>query len=177
MHSFPFGSPRTLLDHARTPALLLVLASGCSASHADLTGTALGIDFSDIKAVFYGGPYLVMTPSVDVDCEGVAFVRQTYEQGVPPTDDEVELIQFTYVAGDLAKGNKSIAENDAEVTSIVLATDGAQLEFERATGGTINVDSLDTEKSASGTIDSVTFVDGAISGDFTAEWCRNLRDR
>lgn len=157
-------------------ALPTVLA-GCGASSADVTGTALGIDFSNVKAVYFGGPYVVLTTTDDIDCEAIAFVRTTYEEGVAPTTDAVEFVQFTYVSTDVVEGTKSIAQTDAEVTSLVLATDGTQMDFDRATAGAITIDSINDETSASGSFDSVTFADGSVSGDFTAEWCRNLRDR
>lgn len=155
----------------------LLLLAGCGGSSADVTGTALGIDFSNVKAVFFGGPYVVLTTTEDIDCEAVAFVRTSYEEGVAPTTDAVELLQFTYVSTDVVEGSKSIALTDAEVNSLVLATDGTQLDFDRATAGAITIDSINEEKSASGSFESVTFADGSVSGDFTAEWCRNLRDR
>lgn len=155
----------------------LLLLPACGGSSADVTGTALGIDFSNVKAVFFGGPYVVLTTTEDIDCEAVAFVRTSYEEGVAPTTDAVELLQFTYVSTDVVEGSKSIAQSDAEVNSLVLATDGTQLDFDRATAGAITIDSINEEKSASGSFESVTFLDGSVSGDFTAEWCRNLRDR
>ncbi len=157
--------------------LSFVAATGCGGSSADVTGTALGIDFSNIQAVFFGGPYIVLTTTEGIDCEGVAFVRTSYEEGVAPTTDAVELLQFTWVSSDVAEGEKSIAETDAEVTSLVLATDGTQMDFDRATAGAITIDSVNDQHSASGSFDSVTFADGTVSGKFTAEWCRNLRDR
>jgi hypothetical protein len=166
------AGPRQLVGCA-----LLAALSGCGGSSAEVTGTALGINFADVQHVYFGGPYIVLTTTEDVDCEGVAFVRQSYEEGVAPTTEAVELVQFTYVNGAVAEGNKSIAQTDAEVTSLVMATDGEQMDYDRATAGAISVDSLVDEQSVTGSFDTVTFADGTISGDFSAEWCRNLRDR
>ncbi len=167
----------TPLVRSASYAALGLLLTGCGGSSADATGTVLGIDFSNIQTVFFGGPYIVMVTTEDTDCEGVAFTRTTYQEDVAPTTDAVEMLQFTYVSGAVSEGVKSIAETDAEVTSLVLATDGTQVDFERATAGAITIDTLVDEKSATGSFDAVTFTDGSVSGEFTAEWCRNLRDR
>lgn len=159
------------------PLLLLPLLVACGGSRAEVTGSAFGINFESVQRVFFGGPYIVITPTEDVDCETVAFVRQTYEEGLAPTSDNIEMLQFTYVAGDVVEGNKSIAQTDAEVTSLLLATDGTQMEFDRATAGAITIDTLREDASAVGSFESVAFSDGSLSGEFTAEWCRNLRDR
>lgn len=158
-------------------AAIAIGTAGCGGPSADVTGTVLGIDFAAVQHVYFGGPYLVLTTTEDVDCESMSFIRQTYEEGVAPTTEPIELVQFTWVSGAIATGDKSIAMTDAEVTSLVLATDGEQLDFDRATAGTISLDALNDEKSASGSFDGVTYTDGSLSGSFTAEWCRNLRDR
>lgn len=165
-------APRVMAGFALFAAL-----TACGGTSAEVTGTALGINFANVQHVYFGGPYIVLTTTEDVDCESVAFVRQSYEEGVAPTTDAVEVVQFTYVNGAVAEGNKSIAQTDAEVTSLVMATNGEQMDYDRATAGAISVDSLVDEQSATGSFDTVTFADGSISGDFSAEWCRNLRDR
>lgn len=173
---FAFSRTNTAVRLAAAAALTAGLA-GCGGPSAEVTGTVLGIDFAAVQHVYFGGPYLVLTTTEDVDCESMSFVRQTYEEGVAPTTEPIELVQFTYVSGAIAAGDKSIALTDAEVTSLVLATDGEQMDFDRATAGVLSIDELNDEKSAIGTFDGVTFADGSVSGSFTAEWCRNLRDR
>ncbi len=157
--------------------IVIVGLVGCAKPSATITGSALSIDFSDIKQVFFGGPYIVMTPSDNVTCETVVFVRQSYETGSPPTTTPIELLQFTFVGADVSTGPKSIALSDSEVTSIVLATDGTHFDFDRATAGSIQVDTLNSQKTASGSFSGVTFADGSVDGDFDAEWCTNLKDR
>jgi len=174
---FPLVLSRLAAPCSLAAAGLLSLLTGCAGSSAEVTGTALGINFADVQHVYFGGPYIVLTTTEDIDCEGVAFVRQSYEEGVAPTTDDIEFVQFTYVNGAVAEGNKSIAQTDAEVTSLVLATDGEQMDYDRATAGAIAVDTLVDGKSVTGSFEGVTFADGSISGDFSAEWCRNLRDR
>ena len=51
------------------------------------------------------------------------------------------------------------------------------MDYDRATAGAIAVDTLVDEQSVTGSFEGVTFADGSITGEFSAEWCRNLRDR
>jgi hypothetical protein len=137
---------------------------------------SLGIAFGQTRYVFFGGPFVAVS-NVEVDCEELAFVRQSYEQGSQPTTDEMQLLQFAYASGAVEEGNRSI-DISASVNATVVKSGEGGFEFTRAQSGTIQVDALVEEESAEGTFDTVTFDDGgSVSGEFSAVWCRNLRDR
>lgn len=150
--------------------------AGCGGGDASVSGTVLGIAFGDTKYVFMGGPYITIS-NIEVECEQLAFVQRSYEEGQQATTDEMQLLQFAYATDLVTEGNNAI-DVSASVSSIVVKSNDANFEFTRAESGSINVESFTENEEASGTFDSVTFQDGGVlTGTFSAEWCRNLRDR
>lgn len=156
--------------------LLVVGLSACGGGSADVSGTVNEIAFGSSKFVYFGGPFVAVS-NVKVDCEQLAFVRQSYESGSQPTTDEMQLVQFSYDAGSVAAGNASISIS-GPVKAMVVKSDETHFEFTTAESGSINVEDYEDEQTATGTFTAVTFEDGGVlDGDFDAEWCRNLRDR
>ena len=149
---------------------------GCGGGEATVSGTVLGIAFGDTKYVYTGGPFITIS-NIEIDCEQMAFVQRSYEEGQQETTDEMQLLQFAYAADLVTEGNNAI-DISASVSAIVVKSNESNFEFTRAESGSINVESFTQNEEASGTFDSVTFQDGgSLSGSFSAEWCRNLRDR
>ena len=62
-------------------------------------------------------------------------------------------------------------------STVVNVVDGAAT-FTRAEGGVLDIESVDDTETglAVGSFEGVAFADGTLAGDFTATWCRNLRD-
>lgn len=155
------------------PVLLLLPLAACGGG-ANVSGTALGIDFADTRFVYFGGPFVVIS-NIETDCEALAFIRNNYEIGNAPTVDDVQLLQFGFASGAVEEGKKSISPT-ASVNAAVVKNHGDAFDFAYADGGVINVESLSDGK-ASGTFEGVLFDDGQLDGDFDAVPCRNLKDR
>ncbi|MFZ5482210.1 MAG: hypothetical protein ACOZNI_35945 [Myxococcota bacterium] len=158
------------------PTLLfaaLIALPACGGASAEVTGSAIGITWGESRWVYYGGPFLAIS-NAEVDCEGVAWVERNYEAGQAPTDDDVQILQFAF-AEDMRDGTFSIGL-DASVAATVLEVKDGALTFERAEGGVLTVEAIEEDTSADGTFDGVLFESGTLSGSFTAEWCRNLKE-
>lgn len=156
------------------PLFVPILLAGCGGGRAEVTGEALGITFGKSRSVYFGGPFIVIAQS-DTDCEGLAFVRKTYEVGQVPTDDEVALLQFAF-ADVISVGQKSV-DLGASVNATVVRGGGGAFDFEYAEAGVLDVDTYEDGSHVDGTFEGVTFADGVLDGEFSAEWCRNLKDR
>jgi hypothetical protein len=154
--------------------LLPLLALAACGGGADVSGTALGIPFADTPYVFFGGPFIVIS-NIETDCEALSFVRGNYEVGSAPTEDDAQLLQFGFTAGDVVEGQKSISVTASVSAAVVKVNDGA-FDFAYADGGVIDVTSV-TDDRVQGTFEGVAFEDGSLDGDFDADWCRNLKDR
>lgn len=166
--------PRTLRHGAALAPLLLLAA--CGGGHAEVEGTVLGIPFGSTNFVFFGGPFIAIS-NIEVDCEDLVFVRHSYESGSQPTTTDMQLLQFAYQTETVEEGNRSIDIGASVSATVVKAGEGG-FEFSYAESGSINVDSFVDQEEAVGTFESVTFQDGGtLSGEFSAIWCRNLRDR
>jgi len=106
----------------------------------------------------------------------LAWVRPSYQEGSQPTDQDMDILQFSYTSGNLSTGQKSIGLG-ASVTSTIVHISGESLEQARATGGVINVDSIEEDAMAIGSFEGVTYDDGTLDGTFEAQWCINLKER
>ena len=153
----------------------LAALSGCSSYTAAVSGSASGLSIGTTSYVFFGGPFVVITPD-EVDCMDLAWVRPSYQEGSLPTDQDMDILQFSYTSGQLSTGQKSIGLG-ASVTSTIVHISGESLEQARATGGVINVDSIEEETTAIGSFEGVTYDDGTLDGTFEAQWCINLKER
>ncbi|MDP2305975.1 MAG: hypothetical protein Q8P18_08100 [Pseudomonadota bacterium] len=151
------------------------LFAGCGGASADVTGSAGGVDFGRTKYVFFGGPFVIVS-MLEVECEGLDFVRRNYEIGQAPTDAETQLLQFSYEPATIPEGVVAIAQ-DATVSASVLEITGGAFFESIATAGQITIESIQDELSASGVFEGVLFEDGTLDGSFDAAWCRNLKDR
>lgn len=161
----------------RSVAFVLLVGGlfGCRGATADVSGTAGGVTFEHTPYVYFGGPYIVVSME-EVDCIDISFVNRSYEDGVAPTDQNVAMLQFASNADDpnIVPGRYSIDIDASFSATVVRVLDDAPT-YTRASGGLLVVDEADDDW-ASGTFDSVAFEDGTLSGEWTAEWCRNLKD-
>lgn len=149
------------------------LLSACGGG-AEIEGTALGIEFSDTRYVFFGGPFVAVS-NIEVDCEQLAFVRSTYEVGQSATEEDMQLLQMSWAAGEVDEGLKSIGIT-ASVSATVVKVSGGAFDFAYAESGVVDIESV-TEDKVIGTFEGITFEDGSLTGEFDARWCRNLKDR
>ncbi len=158
-------------------ALSLVggVVSGCGGANADVEGTVGAIQFGETRYVYFGGPFLVISMT-EIDCEGLDFVRRNYEVGQAPTEDEIQALQFSYVADAIPEGFAPVAP-DATVSASVFSVSGATFYESIASAGSITIDSVSEESTASGVFEGLAFDDGTLNGGFDAEWCRNLKAR
>lgn len=168
--------PRSLCSAGPAPVGALALAAlvGCGGSHAEVTGSVNGIPFGDTKYVYFGDPFVAIS-NVEVDCVDLDWVRRSYEAGSQPTTLEMQLLQFAWADG-IVEGNRPV-DVSAAVSATVVKSDASHFESMRAQAGTMNVTVYEEEKLVEGEFTDVLFEDGGtLSGTFTAEWCRNLRD-
>ncbi len=155
--------------------MLVVMGCGGGKAGAEVSGSALGISFGEAKYVYFGGPFVVVTPD-PMECLDISWVRLSYQDGTAPTEDDVRLLQFGFTGGDVTTGQKQIGLG-ASVTSTVVEVSGGTMAQTRANQGVLNVDELEEEVWASGSFEGVAFDDGTLDGTFEAEWCTNLKDR
>lgn len=168
---------RTTLSLLSALGLAFGALPGCGGEKAvaEVTGEAMGISFGETSYVYFGGPFVVVTPD-PMECLDISWVRLSYQDGVAPTEDDVRMLQFGFTGGDVTTGQKSIGLG-ASVTSTVIQVSGGAMSQTRATQGALNVDALEDEVWASGSFEGVAFEDGTLDGTFEAEWCTNLKDR
>ncbi len=155
------------------PTALLLLAAGCGGSYAIVDGEVGGKGLTDVNTVMFGGPFIIISDA-DLECLEVAFVTRHYSQGEAVTDFDFKLLQFAFSDPDVSTGVYNLA-GEASVTAKYLAqSDGAFAEY-RGREGILEVDQLEDDKFALGIFD-VSFDEGELSGQYEAEWCRNLKD-
>lgn len=162
------AAPRLLLG------LSLLVVGGCTSFGAEITGKAGGVSLGEAEAVYFGGPFVVVAKT-GITCEDLAFVRQNYEDGVAPYEEDIGMLQLTWIAGEVSPGLKQVAP-DASVTAKMLSISDAVFVESDASGGSVTIDTLEDDSVAEGTITGITFEDGTLSGTFVAEWCLNLRE-
>ncbi len=158
----------------RTLPLLLVGLFACGGASAEIEGTAGGVAWSDSSWVYVGARYIVIS-DIELDCRDADWVESNYDEGVAPTDIDVTVLQFAFPSSEsVSTGRSAISQGgQAEATIVNLA--GDVFHEYPATSGTLDVDSVEEDESATGSFESVTFEDGTLSGSFTAEWCVNLK--
>jgi hypothetical protein len=153
----------------------LVALVGCGGSSAEVSGSAGGVDFDRTNHVLFGGPYIVVS-MIDVDCEDLDYVRRNYEEGQAPTELDTAMLQFSFQGEAVVEGPAPLAIDGVASASVIRISGGAFYETV-AEGGLLTIDAVTDEDTASGTFEGVTFEDGTLDGEFTAEWCRNLKAR
>jgi len=154
------------------PTLLLLLSS-CGGGFAEVEGEVAGKGLTDINTVMFGGPFIVMA-DVDLDCLDISWVTRHYTQGEAVTDYDFRMLQFAFSDPDVVEGVYNLAGEAAVTAKFLVQSDMAFAEY-RGRGGNLQVDTVDEDKVAIGLFD-LEFDEGALNGDYNAEWCRNLRD-
>ncbi len=155
------------------PTALLLLAVGCGGSYAIVDGEVAGKGLTDINTVMYGGPFIIITDA-SLECLDVAFVTRHYSQGEAVTDFDFKMLQFAFSDPDVSTGVYNLAGESSVPPKYLVPSDGAFAKY-RGREGNLEVDALEEDKFALG-IFNVTFDEGGLSGEYEAEWCRNLKD-
>lgn len=155
------------------PIALALLTVGCGGSYALVEGEVAGKGLADINTVMFGGPFIIIADK-QMDCLDVSWITRHYSQGEAVTDYDFEVLQFAFSDPAVYEGVFNLA-GEASVTAKFLSqSNGAFTEY-RGREGNLEVDRLDDNKLAVG-IFNVGFDEGQLSGDYEAEWCRNLKD-
>lgn len=155
------------------PTLMLLLAAGCGGSYAIVDGEVAGKGLADINTVMFGGPFIIFTDA-ELDCLDVAFVTRHYSQGESVTDFDFRLLQFAFTDPEVYAGVFNLAGEASVTAKFLVQTDGAFAEY-RGREGILEVDDYQEDQLALGIFD-VSFDEGTLSGEYEAEWCRNLKD-
>jgi hypothetical protein len=155
------------------PTLVSLLALGCGGSWATVEGEVAGRSFGDINTVMFGGPFLIIA-DVDLECIDVAWVTRHYNQGEAVTDYDFQLLQFAFSDPYVYEGVFNLAGEASVNSKFIMQADEAFAEY-RGREGNLQIDRLETDSLAVGLFD-VGFDEGQLSGEFEAEWCRNLKD-
>ena len=159
----------------RYPSLIAVtslIAMGCKAPEAEVSGTVAGLNLNNTSTVMFGGPFIVLVDE-PVDCLDMPWVSRHYSQGEAVTDFDFKALQFAYEDPDVVTGQYNVAGEAAVAAKFLVQSGGAFTEY-RGRGGNLIVDSVDIDF-VEGTFE-VTFDEGDMSGSFAAESCRNLKD-
>lgn len=147
----------------------------CTTATAELTGTAGGVAWSTTEAAFFGASYIVIS-QLPTDCMGVSWVERAYDATVPPSDEDVQALQFTF-AGDTVEAGALAVAKDGPVGATIVEIHGGVFTESNATEGVLKVDEV-TEDFVTGSIDTLYFEGdqpGPVGGTFTAEFCVNLK--
>ena len=155
------------------PTALVLLATGCAGPYAIVDGDVAGKGLADINTVMFGGPFIVISDA-ELDCLDVAFVTRHYSQGEAVTDFDFRLLQFAFSDPEVYAGVFNLAGEASVTAKYLVQSDGAFAEY-RGREGILEVDSYTEDKGAVG-IFNVNFDEGALEGEYEAEWCRNLKD-
>ncbi len=160
----------------RFPAIstaLGLLLCGCSDYYAEVTGEVNGQGIQDVNTILWGGPFIVLADT-DIACMDLAWITRHYTQGESVTDYDFNLLQFAFSDPDVVTGIYNIAGEASVTVKFLSQQDGAFAEY-RGRGGNLEIDTVVDEGETVGLFD-ISFDDGQLSGDFFAEWCRNLKD-
>ncbi len=167
------GGAEVAMRPLAIPTILVLLSTGCGGPYALIEGNVAGKDLSQVNTVMFGGPFIVFADA-DLDCLDMSFVSRHYTQGEAVTDFDFRLLQFAFTDPDVFEGVFNLAGEASVTAKFVSQTDGAFGEH-RGREGILEVDALEADKLALGIFD-VSFDEGSLSGEYEAEWCRNLKD-
>ncbi len=154
--------------------LLLFPLAACGGAQATVEGTAGEIAWGETQSVFVGARYVVIS-ATELDCLDIDWISRNYDEGVKPTDLNVSTLQFTFASGDSVQEGKFPVAQGGQVQATIVNVSGDVFHEFNATTGTLVVDTVEEEGTATGTFDGVAFDDGTLSGSFTAEFCVNLK--
>ena len=130
--------------------------------------------FDEAKTVFHGDGFIVLFDR-EIDCLDVAWVDPTYIDGSRPTEIDVNALQFHF--NDASQQGGGIRVGTFSVAGDGVVTSRGLLNVETFTNplgreGTLTIDEADEDKVRGGF--TVQFSEGAVSGEFESEFCRNL---
>lgn len=160
----------------RVPVLALsaFALSGCGGASATVEGTAGGITWGESTWAYAGARYIVISQT-ELDCRDVSWVETSYDQGIAPADFDLSVLQFAFPSSETVAEGRSAISQGGQAEATIVNVSGDVFHPYEANSGTLDVDSVEDEVSATGSFESVTFDDGTLSGTFTAEWCVNLK--
>ena len=113
--------------------------------------------------------------SLPIDCIDIAWVHKVYTDGQSP-DDSLDFValQLTYQAEAPSTGTFSVAGNATVGAQGLINTKGT-FTLEKGRDGTLTVTDVDPNGAyVTGSLDTISFTTGTLSGTFTTEYCRNL---
>jgi hypothetical protein len=155
------------------PTALFLLCAGCAGPYAVVDGDVAGKGISDPNTIMFGGPFIIIADK-QLDCLDVAFVTRHYTQGEAVTDFDFHMLQFAFSDPEAYAGVFNLAGEASVTAKYLVQSDGAFAEY-RGREGILEVDDYQEDKLALGIFD-VSFDEGQLSGEYEAEWCRNLKD-
>ena len=154
---------------------LLAVFAGCEGAGAELEGTAGGIQWGSSDWVYVGARYVIIS-QIEVECRDIDWIERNYDEGVAPTDNDASLLQLAFSSSEEVQAGRFPVAQGGQVEGTIVNVTGDVFNETAATGGTLDVDSVEQDGVATGTFEALTFDDGGtLSGSFTAEWCVNLK--
>lgn len=151
---------------------ILALLAGCGGGQqGESQGTINTTPFETLESAWFGGPFLLLFDR-KVDCIDTAWVQQSYFDGADLSDVPFVALQFASSDDDFQVGTFSV-EGDAPVTAFGLLNATDEFEVVRGREGALTITGADSEW-LEGSFE-IGFTDGATSGDFRAEYCRNMQ--
>lgn len=156
----------------RYGTVVLALLAGCGGGqYGESQGSINTTPFQTIESAWFGGPYLLLFDR-EVDCIDTAWVQQSYFDGIAPDGaPPFVALQFSSGSDEYTVGTSSV-EGDAPVTAFGLLNASEPFEVVRGRTGALTITSADGEW-LEGSYE-VGFTDGSTTGEFRAEFCRNM---
>ncbi len=158
----------------RSLLLLLFPLAACGGAEATVEGTAGDIAWGSSTSVYFGARYVLIS-ATEIDCRDVSWVSSNYDESVKPTDLNVSTLQFTFASGDSVEEGKFPVAQGGQAQATIVNVSGDVFHEYNATAGTLVVDSVEADETATGSFEDLAFQDGMLSGSFTAEHCVNLK--
>ena len=149
-----------------------ILASGCKAPEADITGEVSGMSLTGAETIMFGNCFIAIVDQ-PLTCLDMAWVTRHYNEGESVRDDDFQALQFTFDGDDILEGQFNVT-GEATVTSKFVNQRDDALSEQRARAGELIVDNADADW-VEGSF-NITFDGGQFEGTFLAEYCLNLKD-